>query len=81
MDSQAVCLSDDLTDDYECLEGGLPKLPHEDESVLYVPGLRSSNSGDLILRSEGIKPLMHSKVDITLLLCLHKRDPCYTTQN
>ena len=50
-----MCLSDDLTDDYECLDGELPELPHKDEATLYVPGMRVRICGDLILRSEGIK--------------------------
>ena len=60
-----MCLSDDLTDDYECLDGEPPELPHKDEAVLYVPGLRVQMRGDLILRSEGIKPRHTAALMIT----------------
>lgn len=35
--SQAVCLMDGLTDDYECWNGVLPDMLHKDDAVLCVP--------------------------------------------
>ena len=37
MGSQAVCLTDGLTDDYEHWDAELPDMPHKDDAVLYVP--------------------------------------------
>ena len=41
---QAVCLVDGPIDDYEGLDGELAEMPHKDEAVLYVPGLRGPKS-------------------------------------
>ena len=44
IDSPAICVSDGVTDDYECWDGELPEVPHEDEGTLYAPSLRGSKS-------------------------------------
>ena len=40
MNSQAVCVLDGLTDDYECWDGGLPGITRKNETFLYVPDLQ-----------------------------------------
>lgn len=40
IESQVVYLEDGLADDYECLDGELPEVPHEDEAILCVCSLR-----------------------------------------
>ena len=36
MDSQAMCMPDGLTDDYESWDGEVPEVPRKNEEVLYV---------------------------------------------
>ena len=55
VDSQAVCVLDDLTDDYDRWDGELPEMQRKDEAALYVPSLVVSNS-DLTLHPESAEP-------------------------
>jgi hypothetical protein len=50
--SQAVCLIDDLVDDYERWYGEIPETPDKTERVLYVPGSCNSCAklSDIVLR-------------------------------
>jgi len=60
IDSQAACLVDGPTDDYESLEGELYENLHKGNAVLYVDDLRVSRGGRLLTtRSDStrLKPL------------------------